>query len=126
MDEITKLARYSVLRASGFAGIAIFLVMMTTAFEPLASFLFGALGLSLLAVTMTAYARYYHFRQRIDDTEVWIMLPKDHRPNRDIARRLIVNAMRDQLMEKAGWCDWFARLFLGIAILISLVRFSGA
>ncbi|WP_196259809.1 hypothetical protein [Pelagibacterium limicola] len=124
MDEITKLARFSVLRASGYAGIAILLVMLTLAFDPLASFLYGALGLAVLAVAMTTYARFYHVRRRINETEVWIMLPKDLRPEITIARSLIVNAMRDQLNEKSDWWANLSRLFLGIAVAISLTRFA--
>jgi hypothetical protein len=124
MDEITRLARFSVLRASGFAGIAIFLVMLTTAFEPLLSFLYGALGLAILAASMAVYAHFYHVRRRIDETEVWIMLPKDHRPNILVARRLIINAMREQLIEKSAWWASLARLFLGIALAISLTRLA--
>ena len=117
MNDIERLAEISVLRASGFAGIAIFLIMLTTAYDPAASLVFGALGLAILAISMTVYARYYHFRARIDDTEVWNMLARDNRPEMSVARPLIIGAMQAQLTEKSGWWAALSWLFLSFAVL---------
>ena len=121
MNEIERLAEISVLRASGFAGIAIFLVMLSTAFDFAASFSFGALGLAVLASSMALYARFYHVRKRIDETEVWNMLPRDERPDRAVARRLIIGAMRDQLVEKSSWWAGLSWTFLAAAAFLKII-----
>ena len=105
MDQITRLAGFSVLRASGFSGIAILMVMMGTAHDPALSLRFGAGGFFALSLAMATYARLYHRRGRVEETEVWIMLPEADRPKKPVARTLIVNAMREQLAQKALW--WF-------------------
>lgn len=121
MEEITRLARLSVLRASGFSGLAILMVMMGTAHDPSLSFRFGALGLLVLSAAMGLYASAYAYRRRVDETEVWIMLQPEKRPDKTIALRLIVAAMREQLVEKAQWWAWLALAFLGISVLILLL-----
>ncbi len=121
MEEITHLARLSVLRASGFSGIAILMVMMGSAHDPSLSFRFGALGLLVLSAAMALYATAYARRRRVDETEVWIMLRPERRPEKAIALRLIVSAMRDQLIEKAQWWAWLALAFLGISTLMLLL-----
>lgn len=121
MEEITRLAKLSVLRASGFSGIAILMVMMGTAHDPSLSFRFGALGLLILSAAMGLYATAYAYRRRVDETEVWIMMLPERRPEKTIALRLIVTAMRAQLIEKAQWWAWLALAFLGISVLIPLM-----
>src|SRR5690606_11367933 len=103
MDRIRHLARLSVMRACGFSCLAVALVMMGTAFDPSASFRFGAVGMLVLAAALAVVGENYHRRRRIDETEVWIMLPEAERPPKEIARRLIVTAMRAELLEKAFW-----------------------
>lgn len=111
MHEIENLARFAVLRASEFAGLAILMIMMGTAHDPAASMRFGAAGFLIVSCAMTIAALVYHRKPRIQETEVWIMLAPENRPAPDIARRLIINAMRSQLLEKALW-GALAALFL--------------
>lgn len=121
MDRIDQLARHSVLRASGFAGIAILMVMMGTLHDPPAAFRNGAVCLLILSACMWAYARAYHMRRDIRETEVWIMLHPDDRPSQAVARGLIVAAMRRELAEKATWWAMLALLFLGCSALLTLL-----
>lgn len=109
VEQITRLAKFSVLRASGFSGIAILMVMMGTAHDLSLSFRFGAGGFFVLSLVMATYARIYHRRGRVEETEVWIMLPEADRPTKPVARTLIVNAMREQLAQKALW--WLVAAF---------------
>jgi hypothetical protein len=122
LDTITRLAQHSVLRASGFSGIAILMVMMGTAHDVSLSLRFGAGGFFVLSLAMATYARLYHVRGRIEETEVWIMLPEAERPQKPLARILIVNAMREQLAQKALW--WLA-VALGLwttSVLLAMLR----
>lgn len=121
MEEIDRLARLSVLRASGFSGLAILMVMMGSAHDVALSFRFGALGLLVLSAAMAIYATAYARRRRVDDTEVWIMMHPEKRPEKSIALRLIVTAMREQLIEKAQWWAWLSLAFLVVSVLIPLL-----
>lgn len=108
MNQIARLARISVLRASAFAWLAILLSMSAGLENPALSFAFGAAGFLILSASMGFYARIYHRRRRIEDTEVWIMLRPEERPAKAAARTLIVNAMKEELVEKAIWWAWLA------------------
>lgn len=103
VDKITRLARFAVLRASGFTGIAILMVMMGTAHDMALSLRLGAAGFFVLSFAMATSARLYPRRRRVEETEVWIMLPEADRPAKPVARALIVDAMRQQLAQKALW-----------------------
>lgn len=103
MDKITRLARFAVLRASGFTGIAILMVMMGTAHDMALSLRLGSAGFFVLSFAMATSARLYPRRRRVEETEVWIMLPEADRPAKPVARALIVDAMRQQLAQKALW-----------------------
>lgn len=118
MDKITQLAQLSVLRASGFSGLAILMVMMGTASDPAASLRYGAMGLITLSSAMWLCAHRYPRRRRIDETEVWIMLTEAERPPIERARVLIVAAMREQLVEKARWWLLVALAFLALSALV--------
>lgn len=120
MDRIEQLARHSVLRASGFAGIAIMMVVMGTLHDPPAAFRYGAGCLLILSASMWSYARVYHRRRDIRETEVWIMLAPDDRPTQAVAHGMIVTAMRHQLAEKATWWAMLALLLLGFSAVLSL------
>jgi len=121
MERITQLARLSVLRAWGFSGLAILMVMMGTASDLAASFFFGASGALAVSAAMTVYGLTYHRRRRVEDTEVWIMLAEQERPARPVARMLIVTAMRDQLLDKAYWSVRLALGLFAVSILLLLV-----
>ena len=103
MEKITQMARFVVLRASGFTGIAILMVMMGTAHDLTLSLRLGAAGFIVLSLAMATCARLYHWRKRVEETEVWIMLPEADRPTKSVARGLIIDAMRQQLAQKAMW-----------------------
>lgn len=122
MDKINRLARLSVLRAGGFGCLAILMMMMGTAHNPALSMKCGAGGMLLISAIMLVVGRNYHRRERIEDTEVWIMLTEAERPPAGIARRLIINAMRAELLEKAGWSAMTAIAMLAISVVLPLLQ----
>lgn len=109
------------LRASGFAGIAILMVIMGSLNDPPAAMRYGAACLLILSASLGLYGYNYHRRRRIEETEVWIMLREEERPERSVARRLIITAMREQLLEKSFIAASLALLFLGLSVLLELV-----
>ena len=121
MDRITNLARLSVLRASGFAGIAILMVTMGSLHDPSAALRYAAACLLILSTSMGLYGFRYHRRRRIEETEVWIMLRDEERPAKAIARRLIIGAMREQLLEKSLIWAYLALILLGLSVLIGFL-----
>ena len=96
------------------------MMMMGTLHNPAASLRFGAGSFLLLAIAMAIYALCYHRRRRIEETEVWIMLPVERRPSKEVARTLIVNAMRDQLLEKASWWAMLSFTLMGMSLIVRL------
>jgi hypothetical protein len=122
VEKITHLARFAVLRASGFTGIAILMVMMGTAHDMALSLRLGAAGFFILSFAMATCARLYHRRRRVEETEVWIMLPEADRPAKSVARTLIVDAMRQQLAQKALWWLGTAIGLWAASAVIAMIR----
>ncbi|MDP2119350.1 MAG: hypothetical protein Q8S27_09975 [Hoeflea sp.] len=120
MDKISRLARLSVLRAGGFGCLAILMVMMGTAHNPALSIKCGAGGMLLISAIMLLVGQNYHKRKRIQDTEVWIMLTEAERPPAPVARRLIVTAMRGELLEKSAWSALTAIAMLAISVALPI------
>lgn len=121
MDKINRLARLSVLRAGGFACLAILMMMMGTAHDPALSLKCGAGGMLAVSAVMLFVGRNYHRRKRIEETEVWIMLGEAERPPIAVARTLIVNAMRDELLEKSAWFVLIAIAFLAMSLTLQVL-----
>ncbi|KGF70192.1 hypothetical protein LL06_06545 [Hoeflea sp. BAL378] len=121
MDRINTLARLSVLRAGAFACLAILMMMMGTAHDPALSMKCGAGGMLAISAIMLVVGKNYHKRKRIEDTEVWIMLAKEERPPAGIARPLIINAMRLELLEKSAWSAMGAITLLAVSVTLRLL-----
>lgn len=101
MPEIERLASLVVWRGFGFCWLAIFMAMSGLLFDLALACRIGALLSVGLALVLQVRAETYHRIRRISETEVWILLDKRLRPSQEVARRLIVPAMRLELREKA-------------------------
>jgi hypothetical protein len=101
MQRINRLASIVVWRGFGFAWLAICTAMSGMIFDLALACRVGALLALVLALVMQFKAETYHRIKRITETEVWILLGEEARPSKDIARGLIVTAMRGELREKA-------------------------
>lgn len=121
MDKISKLARLSVLRAGGFACLAVLMVMMGTAHNPALALKCGSGGMLVISAIMLIAGKNYHKRKRIEDTEVWIMLTEAERPPAGTARRLIINAMRGELLEKSAWSATTAIAMLAVSVVLPVL-----
>lgn len=118
MERIRSLAKLSVLRACGFACLAIGVAMAGLAFDPAFAFRLGAVLMLILAAVLEARGRSYHRVRRITETEVWILLEDHERPSKEVARPLIVAAMEAELREKAGWALALALGFFCVALVV--------
>ncbi|MEQ8319607.1 MAG: hypothetical protein RH946_05025 [Rhodospirillales bacterium] len=103
MDAIENAAFVSVGRACGFAGLAIFTLMLGLSFDPpLATRTGGLIGFGLDAVLM-----FYGWRalnRPYKRTETWLILPRDRRPPAGIAQRIIGRTIRETAYWFAGRC----------------------
>jgi hypothetical protein len=101
MHKINRLAAIVVWRGFGFSWLAICAAMSGLIFDLALACRIGALLALVVALAMELSAETYHRIKRIDECEVWIMLGEDGRPSKELARQLIIPAMRDELREKA-------------------------
>ena len=88
MEEMRRIAYETVLRACGFASLAIFCVMIGLSFLPRSAFQAGgflSMVMTLVLVLKAREARTKDHRR----TEMWLYLPKESRPPQAIAQRTI-------------------------------------
>jgi hypothetical protein len=117
MERIGQLAAHSVLRGTGFAGLAVMLTMAGLLFDPPLALKVGGVGFLAIAVAMDIKASVYPRKRRIRESEVWIMLADDERPPEQAARPLIVTAMQRELREKALWIAGAAASCFALSII---------
>jgi len=121
MSEINRLASIVVWRGFGFAWLAIAVAMSGLVFDLALSCRIGA-GLGMvLALALQVRAETYHRIRRITECEVWILLADERRPTPDLARRMIVPAMRDDLREKALYSAVMGVALFAISFLLRLL-----
>lgn len=121
MPEIQRLAALVVWRAFGFAWLAITMAMSGLLFDLSLACRMGAMFALVLAFALQLRAVTYHRVKRIDETEVWILLEEHLRPPKEIARRLIIPAMRSELAEKALYAAVLGAGLFAISLLLRLV-----
>lgn len=121
MSEIERLASLVVWRGFGFCWLAIAMTMLGLLFDLSLACRIGALLAITLAVALQLRAETYHRVRRITETEVWILLDERIRPPKEVARRLIVPAMRLELREKALYAAVMAATLLGMSLMLRLL-----
>lgn len=120
MEEIRRLAFFTVARANAFALLAIGCMMagLSFFFFPGAALRVGgilSLLLCLLLVLMGKGARNLDHRR----TELWLYLEKAARPQEAIARRLVGAALREAYYTCARYSAAFSAALLAGALAIS-------
>ncbi len=108
MQAIEDAAYISVGRGCGFAGLAVLCVMLGLSFEPVLAAQIGGVLCLAVALILLAYA-YAALKRNYKYTELWLILPKDHRPPEGIAQKVIGGALRETYL-------WFARQALLFAM----------
>ena len=120
MEAIEAAAFVSVGRACGFALLAIVVLMLAFAFDPvLATRVGGVLGFAVVGVLLLygwrAPRRPYH------RSEAWVILKKEHRPPPGIAQRLVGGALRDASFRFARQGAMFSGVMLALSVALKLV-----
>lgn len=120
MEELRRIAFEIVMRACGFASLAIFCIMVGFSFEPRIAFQTGGV-LTLVMVGVLYFkareARTKDYRR----TEMWLYLPKELRPPHAYAQFVSSTVMRETYLTFAYWTAmisiamWvLALLFIGV------------
>lgn len=120
MQKLEFAAEFSVLRASGFGGLGIFVLMVALMYEPQLALKIGGLlsvAGSLLLILKAITAERTPYKQ----TEVWLLLDLSDRPAPEVAQRVISVARRGAFLKFAQLWALFGTLLLagsfGLALL---------
>ena len=122
MEEMRRIAYETVLRACGFASLAIFCVMIGLSFLPRSAFQAGgflSMVMTLVLLLKAQEARTKDHRR----TEMWLYLPKENRPPQDYAQRTISAVMRETYLLFARWTSLISIVMWTIALFFSFIGF---
>lgn len=119
MEDLRRIAFEIVMRACGFASLAIFCIMTGLSFEPRLAFQAGGI-LTLLMVGVLYFkareARTKDYRR----TEMWLYLSEEQRPPKAFAQFVSATVLRETYLMFAQWTAiisigmWVVALVFGI------------
>jgi hypothetical protein len=121
MEEMRRIAYETVLRACGFASLAIFCIMIGLSFLPRVAFQSGG----FLSILMTLVLVLKAHEARTKDhrrTEMWLYLPKESRPPQALAQKMISTVMRETYLQFARWTAIVSIVMWTLALFFSAVE----
>lgn len=121
MEEIRHIAYVTVLRACGFASLAIFCVLIAMSFVPRSAFQAGGFLSMLMTLVLVLKAREARTKDH-RRTELWLYLPKESRPPQAVAQRMISTVMRETYLLFARWTAIVSIVMWSIALFFSAVE----
>ncbi len=120
MDDLRRIAYEIVLRACGFACLAIFCIMIGLSFAPRAAFQAG--GVLTLIMTGILIVKAQEARTKNHrHTEMWLYLPKEQRPATNFAQQAVSTVMRETYLTFARWTAIVAIAMWAAALVFSAV-----
>jgi hypothetical protein len=120
MEEMRRIAFETVLRACGFASLAIFCIMIGLSFNPRASFQAGGLLTTIMALVLILKAREALTKDH-RRTEMWLYLPKEFRPPEAYAQWASATVLRDAYLSFALWSSVVAIVMWVLALFFAFV-----
>ena len=120
VERMRRIAYETVLRACGFASLAIFCVMVGMSFMPRLAFQAGGFLTILMAFVLILKANEARTKD-YRHTEMWLYLEKDERPPADYAQWASATVLRETYLTFALWTAgvaiamWVLALIFGIA-----------
>ncbi|MEH2560331.1 putative membrane protein YdfJ with MMPL/SSD domain [Bradyrhizobium algeriense] len=120
MEEMRRIAYETVLRACGFASLAIFCIMIGLSFLPRSAFQAGGFLSIVMTLVLVLKAREALTKDH-RRTEMWLYLPKERRPPQASAQRVISTIMRETYLMFARWTALISILLWSIALLFSVI-----
>ena len=120
MEEMRRAAYETVLRACGFASLAIFCIMIGLSFLPRSAFQAG--GFLSMAMTLVLVLKAHEARTKDHRrTEMWLYLPKDSRPPQASAQKTVSTLMREIYFLFARWTAIISIVMWSIALFFSVI-----
>ena len=120
MEDMRRVAYATVLRACGFGSLAIFCFMVGLSFEPRIAFQSG--GVLTMIMTGILFLKAQEARTKpYRRTEMWLYLPKEHRPPAASAQQLTSVVLRETYMTFALWTSLVAVAMWAIALFFSFL-----
>ena len=119
MEHMRRIAYETVLRACGFASLAIFCVMIGMSYMPKIAFQAGG----FLSTLMCAVLMLKAYEARTKDyrrTEMWLYLEKDQRPPAAYAQWASATVLRETYLRFALWTSMISIGMWSIALLLPM------
>jgi hypothetical protein len=120
MEPMRRVAFQVVQRACMFGALAIFCLMVGFSYELRMSFQAGGL-LALLMAVILVYKAHEARTKPYRKTELWLYLPKEHRPPASYAQWVTATVMRETYVIFARWTAGVSILMWVLALLFSLM-----
>lgn len=120
MEELRRIAFEIVMRACGFASLAIFCVMIGFSFEPRIAFQAGG----VLTLVMVAVLYFKALEARTKDyrrTEMWLYVPKELRPPDAYAQYVSSTILRETYLTFAYWTAMISITMWALALIALLL-----
>ena len=119
MEHMRQVAFSSVLRACGFALLAIFCVIIGMSFEPRAAFQAGGFLTTAMALTL-AYKAREALTKPYRKTGMWLQLPEEVRPPAEYEQWASATVLRETYLTFAKWTSAIAIAMWALALLFAL------
>jgi hypothetical protein len=123
MEHMRRIAYETVLRACGFASLAIFCVMIGMSFDARLAFQAGGFLTTVMAFVLILKAREA-LTKDYRKTEMWLYLDKNYRPPEAYAQWASATILRDTYLTFAMWTALISIAMWAIALLFSLLGFK--
>jgi hypothetical protein len=120
VEELRRIAFEIVMRACGFASLAIFCVMIGFSFEPRIAFESG--GVLTLVMVGVLYLKAREARTKdYRRTEMWLYLPKELRPPHAYAQYVSSTVLRETYLTFAYWTAMISIAMWALALIALLL-----
>jgi hypothetical protein len=119
MKRLWRSANISIGRATAFAAFAIACVMIPLSFNPRLMMRAGGLLTLGLAVGLILKANLA-VRQDYRRTEMWLLLPPDDRPPREVAKRVSGTVLRETYLRFAMFAAGASAIMWTMKVLLRL------
>jgi len=120
MEHMRQVAYETVLRACGFASLAIFCVMIGMSFDPRLAFQAGGFLTTIMAFILILKSREA-LTKDYRKTEMWLYIDKQFRPPEAYAQWASSTILRDTYLTFAMWTSLISIAMWGLALFFSLV-----
>jgi hypothetical protein len=115
-----RIAYETVLRACGFASLAIFCVMIGMSFMPRLAFQAGGFFTTLMTAILVLKAHEANTKD-YRRTEMWLYLEKHERPPAAYAQWASATVLRETYLRFALWTSMIAIAMWVLALLVALI-----